>query len=64
MQKYQQNHGGSLSLAKEHIMAAKESGADAVKIQTYTADTMTINLKKNDFYKNWKVEGTITLFTI
>jgi sialic acid synthase SpsE len=25
------NHGGSLSLAKEHIIAAKESGADAVK---------------------------------
>jgi pseudaminic acid synthase len=36
------NHGGSIELAKQHILSAKESGADAVKIQSYTPDTMTI----------------------
>lgn len=43
------NHNGSLDKAKETIEAAKKSGAHAVKIQTYTADTMTINSKKKDF---------------
>jgi len=37
------NHGGSIQRAKETILAAKSSGADAVKIQTYTPDTMTLN---------------------
>lgn len=43
------NHNGSLKKALETITAAKESGADAVKIQTYTADTMTIDCDKPDF---------------
>ena len=34
------NHNGSLDRALATITAAKQSGADAVKIQTYTADTM------------------------
>ena len=34
------NHGGDVSLAKEMIKAAKDSGADAVKFQTFTADAL------------------------
>ena len=43
------NHNGSLSKAKESITKAKSSGANAIKIQTYTADTMTIDSSKEDF---------------
>jgi len=43
------NHAGSLQLAKDTIYAAKEAGADAIKLQTYTADWMTIDCKKDDF---------------
>jgi len=43
------NHNGSLERAMESILKAKICGADAVKIQSYTADTMTINCDKNDF---------------
>ena len=43
------NHNGSLQTALETIKIAKEIGADAVKLQTYTADTLTLNSKKDDF---------------
>ena len=43
------NHNGSLDRAFKSILAAKEAGADAVKIQTYTADTMTIDCDKDEF---------------
>tara|TARA_Y100000768_G_C23971493_1_gene680805 strand:+ start:398 stop:1414 length:1017 start_codon:yes stop_codon:yes gene_type:complete len=43
------NHNGSLDRAKELIKLAKENGADCVKIQTYTPDTMTIKSNKDDF---------------
>ena len=44
------NHNGDLKVALDTIRAAKRTGADAVKIQTYTADTLTIDCK-NDYFK-------------
>ncbi|GAB4153891.1 MAG: pseudaminic acid synthase [Winogradskyella sp.] len=43
------NHGGSIEIAKETIIAAKRAGADAIKLQTYTADTITLNEKSEHF---------------
>ncbi len=43
------NHGGKIEIAKETIKSAKEIGANAIKIQTYTADTLTLNCDKEDF---------------
>ena len=49
------NHNGSLDNALASIKAAKRAGADAIKFQTYTADTITIDSKNDDF----KIHGTI-----
>lgn len=43
------NHNHNLQTAIDSIKAAAEIGVDAVKIQTYTADTLTLNCRKNDF---------------
>ena len=51
------NHCGNLNHALKLIQTAKINGADAVKIQTYTAESMTLNLKKKYFKINkgiWK----------
>lgn len=47
------NHNGDISRAFEILEMAKRCGADAVKIQTYTQDTLTIDCDKPEF----KVEG-------
>ena len=47
------NHNGSLLHAKKLIKIAKKYGADAVKLQTYTPDTLTIKSNKLDF----KIKG-------
>lgn len=43
------NHNGSLENAIDTIRAAKRTGANAIKLQTYTADTLTLNAKTDDF---------------
>jgi pseudaminic acid synthase len=43
------NHNGSLPHAKKLIKIAKKYGADAVKLQTYTPDTLTLQSNKPDF---------------
>lgn len=49
------NHNGSIETAIETIRAAKRAGANCIKLQTYTADTMTIACDKEDFI----IKGTI-----
>jgi pseudaminic acid synthase len=49
------NHNGNIDTAIETIKAAKRVGANAIKLQTYKADTMTIDCEKDDFV----IKGTI-----
>lgn len=49
------NHNGSIETAIETIRAAKRAGANCIKLQTYTADTITIDSNKEDFL----IKGTI-----
>lgn len=43
------NHGSKIEIAIETIKAAKRTGADAIKLQTYTPDTITLDSRKIDF---------------
>ena len=59
------NHAGSLERAREIIHAAKESGADCIKIQTYTPDTLTIDCSNQYFHVQngtWEGENLYSLY--
>jgi pseudaminic acid synthase len=59
------NHNGSKQTAIDSIRAAKQAGADAIKIQTYTADTLTLNCDAPDFRLGkglWEGETLYSLY--
>ena len=59
------NHNHKKEIALESIKAAKEAGADAVKIQTYTADTITLDCDKPEFICGpglWEGERLYSLY--
>lgn len=59
------NHAGSLERAKEIIHAAKKSGADCIKLQTYTPDTLTIDCDNEYFHIDngtWAGENLYQLY--
>lgn len=59
------NHAGSLEHAKEIIYAAKEAGADCIKLQTYTPDTITMNSQTEYFQiesGTWAKENLYDLY--
>ena len=52
------NHKQSLKRALKLIDAAADAGADAIKLQTFTPESMTLNIKKNEFLlKDKKIAG-------
>ena len=60
------NHGGKIEKALDIVHAAAEAGADCLKIQTYTADTITINCKTEPFLVKtglWQDDYLYDLYT-
>ena len=49
------NHNQSLEKALEIVDSAAKTGVDALKLQTYTPETMTLDIEEGDFY--WTDEG-------
>ena len=58
------NHGGSIERAKQSIYQAAKCGAHAIKIQTYTPDTMTIKSNKDDFVIREGIWSGSTLYDL
>jgi N-acetylneuraminate synthase len=58
------NHNGSIERAKASILAAKKAGAHAVKLQTYTADSMTIDCDRPDFLVKGGLWDGYTLYDL
>lgn len=58
------NHNGSLEQAKKVISLARTHGADAIKLQTYTPGTMTLDCKKKDFQVVDGIWAGSTLFEL
>ena len=60
------NHGGSLKRAKKIIKLSKQSGADAIKLQVYGPESLTIKCKEKDFIIgknfNWKNKNLYDLY--
>ena len=63
------NHNQSLGRALEIVEAVARAGAHAIKLQTYTADTMTLDLKEREFFISdekspWKGQSLYDLYKI
>ena len=58
------NHGGSLEVALEIVHQVAKTGADCLKIQTYTADNITIDSDKSDFIISGGLWGGYKLYDL